>query len=62
MATWTHTNGDTIVTEGATYTVTRNGIAIKTSVELWTRYAEQWIANDIKAGYYKGFVLKTGDN
>lgn len=61
MATWTHSNGDTITTEGATYAVTRNGVTIRTSVERWTYNAEQWINNDIKAGYYTGFVLKTGE-
>ena len=62
MATWTHSNGDIIVTESTTYTVTRNGVTLTTNVERWTSSAEQWIANDIKAGYYTGFVLKTGEN
>jgi hypothetical protein len=62
MATWTHSNGDIIVTESTTYTVTRNGVTLTTNVERWTTSAEQWIANDIKAGYYTGFVLKTGEN
>jgi hypothetical protein len=62
MATWTHSNGDIIVTESTTYTVTRKGVTLTTNVERWTTSAEQWIANDIKAGYYTGFVLKTGEN
>ena len=61
MATWTHSNGDTIVTESTTYKVTRNGVTITTNVERWTTSAERWVANDIKDGYYTGFVLKTGE-
>jgi hypothetical protein len=59
MATWTHPNGDTITTEGTTYTVTQNGISRTVDVEKWTANAEQWMKNDIKDGYYEGFVLKT---
>jgi len=59
MATWTHPNGDTITTEGTTYTVTQNGISRTVDVEKWTANAEQWMKNDIKDGYYAGFVLKT---
>lgn len=62
MATWIHPNGDTITTEGATYTVTQNGVSRTVDVERWTTNAERWMWNDIKDGYYAGFVLKTGDN
>jgi hypothetical protein len=62
MATWTHPNGDTITTEGTTYTVTQNGVSRTVDVDKWTASAEQWMKNDIKDGYYTGFVLKTGEN
>lgn len=58
MAQWTHPNGDTITTEGTTYTVTQNGESRTVNVEKWTANAEQWMKNDIKDGYYQGFVLK----
>lgn len=61
MALWTHTNGDTITTEGTTYTVTQNGVSRTVNVEKWTAHAEQWMKNDIKDGYYEGFTLKTGE-
>lgn len=61
MATWTHSNGDTIVTEGTTYKVTRNGVTSTADVKRWTDSATQWISNDIKDGYYVGFKFKTGD-
>jgi hypothetical protein len=59
MAQWTHPNGDTITTEGTTYTVTQNGVSRTVNVDKWTANAEQWMKNDIKDGYYEGFVLKT---
>ena len=55
MAKWTHPNGDTITTDGSTYTVTRNGNAVTVDVAKWGHSAELWIKNDIKAGYYMGF-------
>jgi hypothetical protein len=62
MATWIHPNGDTITTEGTTYTVTQNGVSRTVNVEKWTANAEQWMKNDIKDGYYADFVLKTEGN
>ncbi len=62
MATWIHPNGDTITTEGTTYTVTQNGESRTVNVDKWTANAEQWMKNDIKDGYYAGFVLKTGES
>jgi hypothetical protein len=62
MATWTHPNGDTITTEGTTYTVTQNGVSRTVDVERWTSNAEKWMWNDIKDGYYMGFELKTEGN
>jgi hypothetical protein len=62
MATWTHPNGDIITTEGTTYTVTQNGESRTVDVERWTNNAEKWMWNDIKDGYYMGFVLKTEEN
>jgi hypothetical protein len=62
MATWTHPNGDTITTEGTTYTVTQNGVSRTVDVERWTNNAERWMWNDIKEGYYMGFLLKTEGN
>ena len=59
MAVWIHPNGDTITTEGTTYTVTQNGVSRTVNVEKWTANAERWMKNDIKDGYYEGFVLKT---
>jgi hypothetical protein len=61
MATWIHPNGDTITTEGTTYTVIQNGIERTADVGKWTGNAERWMVNDIKEGYYAGFVLKTED-
>jgi hypothetical protein len=55
MAKWTHPNGDTITTDGTTYTVTQNGVSRTADVGKWTHNAEQWMWNDIKDGYYMGF-------
>lgn len=55
MKQWKHPNGDTITTEGTTYTVTQNGESRTVDVERWTQNAEVWMWNDIKDGYYQGF-------
>lgn len=55
MAIYTHSNGDTIETDGSKYTVTKSGIAISADVSKWQSSAEVWIDADIRAGYYTGF-------
>lgn len=55
MSKWTHPNGDTITTEGTTYTVTTQNGVRWANVGRWTLSARDWILNDIKAGYYQGF-------
>ena len=55
MAKWAHPNGDTITTDGTTYTITQNGVSRTADVGKWTQNAEQWMWNDIKDGYYMGF-------
>jgi len=55
MAKWINKNGDTIETNGAIYTVTKNGTSTTTDISKWTYNAEAWINNDIKAGYYNGY-------
>jgi hypothetical protein len=58
MAKWVNTkNGDTITTEGSTYTITKNGVSITTDVSKWSISGELWIQNDIRAGYYTEFLL-----
>lgn len=61
MAQWIHPNGDTITTEGTTYTITQGGVSRTADVGKWNRHAEEWMKNDIKDGYYEGFILKTGE-
>lgn len=56
MATYNNNNGDQITTNGATYTVINNGVTSTRDLTKWTDNAEQWIDNDIKSGYYEGFV------
>lgn len=52
-----HPNGDSIEVTGAgTFTITRNGVTEKRDVSRWSVNTEQWIENDIKEGYYDGFV------
>jgi hypothetical protein len=53
--------GDTITTEGSTYTITRNGEAITTDVSKWCPSGELWVKNDILAGYYTEFLLEEGN-
>ena len=55
MARWINADGDTIETNGATYTVTKNGISNIADISKWSSNAEKWIENDIKAGYYKNY-------
>ena len=55
MARWVNSNGDTIETTGTTYVVTEKGISRNSDISKWSSNAEQWIENDIKAGYYQGF-------
>ena len=56
MAKWIHPNGDTIVTEGTTYTITQNGVSRSADIERWGYNATQWMINDVKDGYYQGFI------
>ena len=61
MAIWKNAKtGDTITTEGSTYTVTRNGQAITTDISKWGISAELWIKRDIMSGYYTEFLLAEG--
>jgi len=55
MAKWVHPNGDTITTDGSTYTVTQGGVSRTADVGRWTYSAEKHMVNDIKDGYYEGF-------
>lgn len=61
MAVWRNPKGDTITTEGTTYTITRNGVAITTDISKWSHSAELWVKNDILAGHYTEFLLETGE-
>lgn len=61
MAVWKNPKGDTITTEGATYTITRDGVAITTDISKWHHSAELWVKNDILAGHYTEFLLETGE-
>lgn len=56
MAKWIHPNGDTIVTEGTTYTITQGGISRSADIGRWGYNATQWMINDVKDGYYEGFI------
>jgi hypothetical protein len=59
MATWMNAKtGDTITTNGSTYTVTKNGESITTDVGKWCISGELWVKNDIRSGYYTEFLLK----
>lgn len=54
---YVHPNGDVIETTGAgLFTVTQNSITRPVDVSRWTLNTERWIENDIRAGYYEGFV------
>lgn len=55
MTKYTHPNGDTIETYGASYTVTRSGVEQNADVSKWGKTAEAHIDGDIRAGYYAGF-------
>lgn len=57
MAKYTHTNGQTMETQGTRYTITSaNGnISRVADISNWTDSAEKWIDNDIKAGLYEGY-------
>ena len=55
MAKYIHPNGDTIETNGSQY-ITTGTTERKCDISRWSDDAEKWIDNDIKAGYYEGFV------
>jgi hypothetical protein len=53
--------GDTISTEGSTYTITKNGVSITTDVSKWCISGELWVRNDIRSGLYTEFFLEEGN-
>ena len=57
MATYIHTDGRIIKTNGTRYTVTNaNGDVIQSAdISCWSGNAEKWIDNDIKNGFYVGY-------
>jgi hypothetical protein len=55
MAKYINNNGDTIETDGMTYTITRNGVEQYFDLSHWKKNAEGHVDGDIRAGYYQGF-------
>ena len=49
-------SGDTLETIGSIYRITNGDYLRTVDLSKWTDNAEQWIDNDIKQGYYEGFV------
>ena len=55
MTKYINNNGDTIVTDGMKFIVTRNDIEQEFDVSHWGKNAEGHVDGDIRAGYYVGF-------
>jgi len=58
MARYEHPDGWVIITEGTIYSVINSlgGLERRCDISKWSDSAERWIDNDIKDGYYPGFV------
>jgi len=58
MARYEHASGGVIETEGTKYRVidSLGGLQFAADISKWSDSAEKWIDNDIKDGYYQGFV------
>jgi len=58
MATYIHPNGEKIVAKFAfvSYYDAQGELKRGTDLTKWTLNAEKWIDNDIKGGYYQGFI------